>query len=71
MFDVEFVQELFKPPAIELGAIVYDDGSKKAITACYRFLDERLHLGLSDVGHRLGFDPFGEVIHRNEEKLPL
>ena len=71
MFDVELIQELFEPPAIELGAVVCDDGSREAIMAYYRFLDERHCLGFSDVGHGLGFDPFDEVIHRNEEKLPL
>ena len=71
MFDMEFTQELFEPSAIELSVVVYDDGSGEVITAYYRFSDERLRLGFSDVGHGLGFDPFGEVIHRNEEKLPL
>ena len=71
MFDVEFTQELFEPLAIELGVVVYDDGSGEAIIVYYRFSDERLCLGLSDVGHGLGFDPFGEIIHRNKEKLSL
>ena len=71
MFNVKFLQKLFEPLAIELGAIFYDDGSREAITAYYRFLDEGLRLGFSDVGHGLGFDPFSEVIHRNEEKLLL
>ena len=71
VFDMEFTQELFEPSTIELGAVVCDDGWREAITAYYRFSDERLCLGFSDVGHELSFDPFGEVIHRNEEKLPL
>ena len=36
-----------------------------------RLPDERLCLGLSDVGHGLVFDPFGEIIHDNEEKFLL
>ena len=71
MFDIEFTQELFEPPAIELSVVVCDDGSGEAITAYYRFSDERLCLGFSDVGHGLSFNPLGEVIHRNEEELPL
>ena len=70
-FDVELIQELFEPSAIELGAIIYDDGSREAIMAYDRLLYERLCLGLSDVGHRLDFDPFGEVIHYNEKELSL
>ena len=71
MFNMEFLQELFEPPAIELGAVVYDDGLREAITAYNRLPNERLCLGLSNVGHRLGFNPFGEVIHYNEEELLL
>ena len=71
MFDVELIQELFKSPAIELGVVVCDDGSREAITAYDRLSDERLRLGLSDVGHGLGFDPFCEVIHCNKEELSL
>ena len=33
MFDMELTQELFEPSTIELGAIVCDDGSWKAIMA--------------------------------------
>ena len=71
MFDVELAQELFEPSAIELGVVVYDDGSREAITTYYRFSDERFHLKFGDVGHGLGLDPFGEVIHHNEEKFLL
>ena len=71
MLNMEFFQELFEPLAIELSAVVNDDGSREAIMAYDRFPDERFHLGYSDVGHGLGFDPFGEVIHGNEEKLSL
>ena len=71
MFDVELIQELFEPPTIELGAVVCDDGSRETITAYDGLLDERLCLGLSNVGHRLGFNPFDAVIHRNEEELLL
>ena len=71
MFDIEFTQELFEPLAIELSAVICDDGSKEAIMAYYRFLDEGLCLGFSDVGHGLSFDPFGKVIHCNEEELLL
>ena len=71
MLNVEFIQELFEPSAIELDAVVCDDGSREAITAYDGLSDERLCLGLSNVGHGLGFDPFGEVIHHNEEELSL
>ena len=71
MLDVELTQELFKPPAIKLSTIVYNDGSREAITTYYGFLDERLCLKFGDVGHGLGLDPFGEVIYRNEEKFSL
>ena len=71
MFDVELAQELFEPLAIELSAIVYDDGSRKAIMTYYRIPNKGLCLGFSDVGHGLGFDPFGKVIHHNEEELSL
>ena len=71
MFDAELVQELFEPLAIELGVVVCVDGSREAIMTYYRLSDERLRLGLSDVGYGLIFNPFGEVIHRNEEKLLL
>ena len=71
MFDMEFTQELFEPLAIELSVVVYDDSSREAIMAYYRFSDKRLSLGFSDVGHRLGFDPFGEVIYRNKVEVPL
>ena len=71
MLNMEFFQELFEPPAIELGAVVSDDGSRKGIMAYNRLSNERLCLGLSGVGHELSFDPFGEVIHGTEEKLLL
>ena len=71
MLNMEFFQELFEPLAIELGAVVHDDGSRKAIMAYNRLSDERFCLGCSDVGHGLGFDPFGEVIHGNEENFLL
>ena len=71
MFNMEFTQELFEPSAIELSAIVSDDGSKEAIMAYYRFSDERFHLKFSDVGHGFDLDLFSKVIHRNEEKFSL
>ena len=71
MLNMEFFQELFEPLAIELGAIVSDDGSREVITAYNGLSDERFCLGHSDVGHGLGFDPFGEVIHNNKEKFSL
>ena len=71
MLNMEFFQELFEPFAIKLGAVVSDDGSREVITAYNRLPDERFGLGHSDVGHGLGFDPFGEVIHGNEEKFLL
>ena len=40
MLNMEFFQELFEPLAIELSAIVSDDGSREAITAYDRFPDE-------------------------------
>ena len=69
MLNVEFFQELFEPLAIKLGAVVSDDGSREAIMAYEGFLDERFHLGHCDVGDGLGFNPFGEIIHDNEEEL--
>ena len=71
MLNMEFFQELFEPLAVKLGAIVYNDGSREAITAYNRILDVSFCLGHSDVGHGLEFDPFGEIIHDNEEKLSL
>ena len=71
MLDMEFTQELFEPPAIELSVVVYDDGSGEAIMAYYRFPNEGLHLGFNDVGHGLDFDPFDEVIHHDKEKSSL
>ena len=71
MFDMELTQELFEPLAIKLSVVVYDDGSGEAITTYYRFLDERFYLKFGDVGHGLSLDPFGEIIHCNEEKISL
>ena len=71
MFNVKLTQELFEPSAIELSVVVYDDGSREAITVYYRFLDERFCLKCGDGGHGLGFDPFGEIIHHDEEKFLL
>ena len=71
MLNMEFFQELFEPLAIKLGAVVRNDGSREAITAYNRLPDESFRLGRSDVGHGLGFDPFGEIIHDNKEKLSL
>ena len=71
MFNMELTQELFEPSTIELSVVVYDDGLGEAIMAYYGFSDEKFCLKLSDVGHRLGLDPFGEVIHRNKKKLSL
>ena len=71
MFDVKLIQELFEPSAIELGTVVYDDGLREAIMAYDGLSDERLHLGLNNVGHGLSFDPFSEVIYYNKEELSL
>ena len=71
MFDVELTQEHFEPPTIELSAIVYDDGLEEAITAYYGLSDERFCLKFGDVGNGLSLDPFGEIIHHDEEKLLL
>ena len=71
MLDAKLTQELFKPPVIKLSVVVCNDGLREAITAHYGFPNERFCLKFGDVGHGLGLDPFGEVIHPNEEKLLL
>ena len=71
MFNVELTQELFKPPTVELSVVICDDRPGESIAAYYGFPDERLRLEFSDIGHELGLDPFGEIVHDNEEKLLL
>ena len=71
MLNMEFIQELFEPFTIKLTAIVCDNGSREAISAYEEFSDKRFHLGRRDVGNGLGFDPLGEIIYCNEEKLLL
>ena len=71
MLNMVFFQELFEPLAIELGAVVSDNGSREAIMAYDGLPKESLCLSLYDLGHGLRFDPFGEIIHGNEEKLLL
>ena len=71
MLDVELTQELFKPSAIELSAIVCNDGSREVIMAYNGFSDKRFCLKFGDVGHGLSLDLFGEIIHRDEEKFLL
>ena len=71
MFDVEPTQELFEPLIVELSAIVHDDCLEETIVAYYGFSDERLSQKFHDIGHRLGLDPFGEIVHRDEKKLSL
>ena len=71
MFDVELVQELFEPPTVELSAVIRDDHLGETISAYYGLPDERFSLEFGDVGHELGLYPFGEIVHRDEEKLSL
>ena len=71
MFDVELVQELFEPLTIELSAVISDDRLRETIPTYYGLPDERFSLEFDDVGHGLGLHPFGEIVHRDEEKLSL
>ena len=71
MFDVEPTQELFEPLIVKLSVVIGDDRPRETIAAYYELLDERFYLKFSDVGHGLGLDPFGKIIHRDEEKFSL
>ena len=71
MFDVELVHELFEPSTVKLGAIVGDNHSRETIPTYDGFSDESFGLGSSDIGHKLGFYPFSEVVHHDEEKSLL
>ena len=71
MFDVELIHELFEPSTVKLDAVVGDNHSRKTIPTYDGFLDKIFDLGSSDIGHRFGFYPFGEVVHRDEEKSLL
>ena len=71
MLDVELGQEFLEPSIIELSVVVHNDRSREAITIYNRLPDESFSLGRSDVGHKLSFDPFGEIIYDNEEEFLL
>ena len=60
MLDMELVQEFLEPPIVKLSAILCNDHPGETIPAYYKLLDERLGLGLGDVGHWLGLYPFGK-----------
>ena len=54
-----------------MSAIVHDDRPRETIAAYYGLPDERFGLEFCDVGHGLGLDPFGEIVHHDEKKLSL
>ena len=68
MFDVELVHELFEPSTIKLSVVVVDNHSRETILTYDGFSNKSFDLGSNDIGHRLGFYSFGEVVHHNEEK---
>ena len=71
MLDVELIQKLFEPLTVELSAVISDDHSRETIPTYYGLSGERFNLKFGDVGHGLGLHLFGEIVHRDKEKLSL
>ena len=51
--------------------IVDDESVRQHVPADDQFLEEVLGFMFDDVYQRLSFNPFGEVVDGNGEKLPL
>ena len=71
MFDMELSIEVLELLIIELSAIVDDDDPREVESRDDGLSNEFSGLGLSDLGHRLWFHPFSEVINSYEQKFPL
>ena len=71
VFDGEFDVEVFDLLVIELSAIIYDDGLRKAKLIDDRLPYELLGFSFSDLSHWLGFHPFGEVVYGDKQELSL
>ena len=63
MLDVKLGQEFFEPSIVKLSTIVHNNHPWETISAYYRFSDKGFSLDFDDVGHWLGLNPFGEIIH--------
>ena len=66
MLNIELGTEFFEFLIIKLSAIIGDDNSTKTKPGDDELLDELPGFGLDDVGHWLGFVPFGEVINSHD-----
>ena len=62
MFDMEVGAEVFKLLIIKLQTIIGNNNSRKTKPGDDGFSNKFPCFGLSDLGHRLGFYPFGEVV---------
>ena len=71
MFNIDLNIEVLELFIIKLLAIVSDDDLEKAKSTNDGFLYKLSGLGLGDLGHQLGFYPFGEVVDGYEQELSL
>ena len=71
MFDVELgikVPELF---VVKLSTVIDDDGPREVELTDDGLSYELSDFGLGDLGHRLSFHPFSEVVDGHKQEFSL
>ena len=71
MLNMELDTEVFELLIVELSVIICNDNPRKIEPRDDGLSDEFLGFGLNDLGHRLGFHPFGEVVNSYEQESSL
>ena len=71
MFDMKLGIEVSEFFIVKLLAIDGDDDSREAESTDDELPYEFFGFGFGDLGHRIGFHPFGEVVNTYEQEFLL
>ena len=71
VLDSELRAEIPKLRIVELFPIVGHEGPRDSKSTYYKALDEVAYLMFYDCCQRLGFDPFGKIVHDHNVKFSL
>ena len=71
MLNIEFGIEFLELGVVELVIVVSDDHAWELKYVDNGFPHKAFYSGFGDLGEWFGFDPFGEVLHGNNQELSL
>ena len=71
VLDPELSAEIPKLRIVELFPIVRHEGPRDPKSTYYKALDEVAYLLFCDRCQRLGFGPFGKIVHDHNDKFAL